>query len=202
MKLLDILLLPKNFYKKLNDKRSTLYLGIVFVGIADLVFNFLDNYSAVFGGKAGNAIYRNIMLSVVFIVILGAVDILFFSKPLFDLFKKFKKETRETETGTKLIKLMKIYISAHFVLVPLEILIYIAAKNINSLNYNVVLIAAFVEFILPVLFSAAISRGINVIYNFQPLFKRLVFIVVFIWTYALGFALSFVIDNWIMKLFV
>jgi len=202
MKLLDILLLPRNFYKKLNDKRLTLYFGIIFIGIADFMFNFLDNYSAIFSGKAENAIYKNIVLFAVFIVIVGAVDILFFSKPLFDLFKKFKKESHEFESDTKLIKLMKVYISAHFVLVPLEILIYAAAKNVDSLNYNLVLIAAFIELILPVLFSAAIARGINVIYNFEPLFKRLVFIVVFIWSYALGYALSYVIDNWIMGIFI
>jgi hypothetical protein len=202
MKLLDILLLPKNFYKKLNEKRSTLYLGIIFIGIVDLVFALFENYSIIFSGKAENVIYQNIALLAAFIIILGAVDVLFFSIPLFDLFKKFKKESHDIETNTKLIKLMKVYISAHFVLVPLEVLIYLVAKNIDSLNYNVVFIAAFIELILPVLFSAAITRGINVIYNFQPLFKRLVFLVVFIWSYALGFALSFVIDNWIMELFM
>jgi len=202
MNLLDILFLPKNFYRKLNEKKLTLYMGIIFIGIVDLVFTFADNYSNIFSNKAENVILKNIVLLVACIIIIGIVDVVFFSIPLFDLFKKFKKESQDIEPRTKLIKLMKVYISAHFVLVPLEILIYLAAKNINSLNYSVVFIAAFIEMILPIIFSAAIARGINAIYDFQPIYKSLVFIVTFVWSYALGFALSYVIDNWIMRLFM
>lgn len=202
MKLLDILLLPRNFYKKINEKKITLLPGIIFIGIIDLIFHIIDKYSDLFVGKSQSVLLQNVLLVLLFVILLGIFDVLFFAKPFFDLFKKFKRESEEKDPVYQLIRLMKVYISAHFVLLPLEIIIYLAASNIESLNNNIILIVALIELILPILFSAAISRGINEIYNFQFSFKRLVFPLVFVWTYALSYAFSFVVDKWLMKLFV
>lgn len=202
MKILDILLLPKSFYRKINEKKFTLLLGIIFIGIFDLLFKLVDKYSDIFDGKPQNAIIQNILLAAASILVLGMLDVLFFSKPLYDIFKKFKRESEMADSRLQLIKLMKVYIAAHFVLIPLEVLLYLAVINIESLSNNVIYLAAFLELTLPILFSAAISRGINQIYKFQLIFSKLVFPLVLIWSYALGYAFSYIINQWIMKLFV
>lgn len=201
MKISDMLLLPRTLYQKTDGKKSTLYLGILLVGVADIAFDAASNWTRIFGNKPEGGLILNILATLLLIIVTGFADAVFFTIPLFDIFKKFRKEEDVKETdNVQRIRLMKVYILAHLAIIPAEIVIYIIVGDGTSLAYNAVTyIAVLLALAVPFLFAAAISRGINSIYRFEPFFRRIVFTVVFIWTYALSYAFDFGVD-WLMKL--
>jgi len=203
MKLLDIFLLPRRLYQNLTDRKLPLYLGILFVGLADLALPHLkENYIKLFANKSLNALLCNVILAVLFAVVIGLVDVIFFSVPLFDLFKVFRKEKEVSEAGNLRIKLMKIYILAHVIIVPVNIILYFVFPNINvNSNNPLIVLLAYISLLVMVWFSAIISRGINSIYSFQPVFRRVVFLTVFLWNFILAPVLEYIISSWIMPLF-
>ncbi|HOJ10556.1 MAG TPA: hypothetical protein PK733_08180 [Clostridiales bacterium] len=215
-KWLDILLFPRSLYKKISDKKLTLYIGIIFIGLVDLGFPLADNFKSFYTGDGYSRIVYNIALTIIFTILLGAIDILFFSIPISDLFKRFKKGNKPAD-GNQVyekglfIKLIKVYMIAHFLILLPEIISFIIYRNIantlvsgvttNNLNSVLLYIAFFIDVLIPFWFSGAITRGVDVVYEFKPLYKRLVFLVIFVWNYLLGYALSYMISNWILKLF-
>lgn len=202
--LLNVLLLPKSLYKKITDGKLTLVLGILLVGFIDMMYLLWDNRSTLFLQKAQNLLIINIALAVVFIVLVGLIDVLFFSLPLFDLFKRFKKE-KEVHDGQGLaIKLIKVYIAVHFIVTPVNALLYPLLSRVDMKSPQLLITFAFLYslVLLPVWFSAAISRGINTIYGFNPLFKRFVFVAVFTWNFFLNLALDQIINKWLPRFFV
>jgi len=202
MKISDMLLLPKSMYQKTDGKKVTLYIGIFLIGLVDIAFNLFFNWQDIFGGKAEVNLILNILITLFLAAILGFLDVTFFAIPLFDIFKRFKKEEEVREPqNIQRIRLMKVYMLAHIVIVPVEVIIYAIAGDGTNLDYNfATYIAVLLALILPVWFAAAVSRGIKSIYRFTPEFRGLVFILVFIWTYALSYAFDFM-TGWLMKLF-
>ncbi len=196
--LLDILLLPKNFFRKLKDNKTTLYLGIVILGFIDVIYFIIDNHKKIFD-KPALTMYYNITLMIVVILLFGLIDVLFFSLPLYDLFKRFKKESDVPARGDELPKLMKIYILASLLIFPANLMVYFAGKANGADLYDSSTVY-ILSLLISVWGSAVITRGINVIYNFQPAFKRLVFICVYVWSLLLSYALLYITDNWIIKL--
>jgi len=80
-KLLDVLLFPKDLYKRITDKKPGLYGGIIFVGLVDIVFVLFINYNKLFVDKTQGDLIFNIILSIIFIFGLGIIDVFFFSIP-------------------------------------------------------------------------------------------------------------------------
>lgn len=122
-RLLDILLLPKQIYQKLTDKKPFLYGGIIFVGAVDMVFPLIDHRVMVFGGKSAGMLNYNIGFALLFMLILGFVDVLFFCLPIFDLLRILKKDG-PLFTNVNLIRLAKSYITAHLLIVPFNAIFY------------------------------------------------------------------------------
>ena len=201
MNLLDLLLFPRELYRKLNDRKLTLYLGVIFIGIVDVAFMLDKHYTRLFADKSGDALIYRIALLCLLIVAIGVIDVIFTCVPLFDLFKKFKAEPEAPVLTATIVRLMKAYIMSHFILIPVEAVLYLAKNNINMIPKDIIFFAGLIGTIIPFWFSAIITRGINTIYSFQPFYRSLVFMVVFIWTSILGWVLSYSLDNWIMKLF-
>lgn len=221
-KLLDILLLPKGLYKRLTNKKTSLYIGIIFIGLIDLGFDLFDRYSEIFSNRTQGDLIFNIFLTVVFIVAFGIIDVLFFTIPLFDLFKRFRKSTklplnkdtigiisrnikeREIKDKGLMVKLMKVYIASHLPIVPAEIFIFLISENIVNGSSNItwlILVVSVIGILIPIWFSAAIAKGINVLYEFRPLFKRMVFVIIFVWNILLVYAFTYMKDKWILVLF-
>ena len=202
MRISDILLLPRALYQKVSGRKATLYIGMFLIGVLDIVFDITPKWQDIFGGNSLENLIIKILVTLIFVVIVGFVDVVFFAIPLFDLFKKFKKEEEISEPhNIQRIRLMKVYMLAHIVIVPVEIIIYAIVGDGSNLDYNfATYLAVLLALALPFWFAAAISRGIKSIYRFAPVFRGLVFIVVFIWTYALSYAFEFGID-WLMNLF-
>jgi hypothetical protein len=127
---------------------------------------------------------------------------MFFSIPLFDLFKTFKKVKEEPHSDELLIKFMKVYVCASIVVFPINLifdLIIKYSKMPTGLGLDTFL---SISILLPsIWFAAIVARGVNEIYDFQLFYKKLVFLVVLAWSTILGIVLWFIMDNWLMVLF-
>lgn len=205
-KFFNIVLFPKSLYKRISDNKLTLFLGIIFIGIIDLGFVLVEGFRQFFGGAETSKTVYNIALAILFTLLLGVVDVLFFTIPMFDLFKRFKKREGSVVTNEQgqFIKLAKVYIIAHFLILVPQIIMFLIYRNIVltlNISNRLLYVALFIDFIIPFWFSAAISRGVNTIYKFKTLFGKLSFLILFVWNYVLGHALSYVISNWILSVF-
>lgn len=202
MKISDILLLPKKLYEKMTGKRHTLILGIILVGIADMVFTLYENHTRLLTGKTAAVLYYNITLTIVLTILVGFIDVLFFSLPLFDLFKRFRREKAVPNEGEQLVKFMKVYICANLLVLPLNALFYyiFGRETFVQSSYAGILAYAYI-FIIPIWISATVSRGTNVIYTFPVPLKKMVFMASFIWSSVLSMVLGYMVDSWLMLLF-
>ena len=202
--ILDVLLFPKSYFAKLTDKLPTLFLGIIFVGLSDAVFLLLNRIPVIFCNKTLNVLIFNSTLALCIAVLLGLIDIIFFSVPLFDLFKFFRVNERVKDMNGQLIKLMKVYISAHFIIVPVQA-IFVATVRLSELagmTSSFSISIALIEFLLmPIWLAAIVARGINSIYDFDDRLKGMIFVIVYGWYLLLSYALSFTIGNWLPLLF-
>lgn len=202
-KLLNILLYPTKLIAGLNDKRPALYAGILLIGIIDLFApDFIGTYKLFFTGIPSGSISWNMLAAVGVVVLLGVADTVFFSVPLYDLFKWLKKKEDKPHNASS-VKIMKIYIMSHFLIVPVNVIMHYSlfrgvTENSGPLITNLYL-AYF--FLILVWSSAIVTRGINTLFNFNPIFKRLTFIVVFTWNFLLGLVFQLQIINWLLKLF-
>ncbi len=202
--LLDILLLPKSLFAKITDKLPILFLGFTFVGLADAAVLLLKHIPRIFVNKTLSVLIFNSTLALCIAILLGLIDVVFFSLPLFDLFKFFRVKERIQNINGQLIKLMKVYISAHFIIVPVqaffEATIYLSTMAGMNTNFSVSM--ALIGFILiPIWLSAIVSRGINTIYDFDDRLKSTVFVIVYTWHLLLTFAIRFTMANWILMIF-
>lgn len=90
-RLLDMFLFSKDLYKRITDKKQSFYAGIIFVGLADIGFHLYKYFDKIFINKVKGDLIFNIVLSIIFVIAIGVIDVFFFSIPLFDLFKRFKR---------------------------------------------------------------------------------------------------------------
>lgn len=202
-KLLNILLFPPRLFAGLNDKRLTLYAGILLIGIIDLfVPDFLGTYKLLFTGIPIESVSWNTLIAIGVVVLLGVVDTVFFSVPLYDLFKWLKKREDKPHDASP-VKIMKVYIMSHFLIVPVNVLFHYLFFSSITANSGALITNLYLAyfFVILVWSSAIVSRGINTLFSFNPIFKRLTFIVVFTWNFLLGMVFELQILNWLLKLF-
>ncbi|AUS98255.1 hypothetical protein CDQ84_11610 [Clostridium thermosuccinogenes] len=206
MNIFDMLLLPKKLYQKVTDRKSTLYIGFILVGIIDLSTFIIDDFTRLFYGRPASTLFYNITLAILLAVFIGFIDVLFFSVPLFDLFKMFKRENVDASSRT-LIRFMKTYILVNFLVLPINLIIYTVYSNMDKLgisldnNYSILFVILLIDLLTSIWFSGAAARGANVIYKFDPRLKNAVFMTIFTWSYILAQVFNFMIDKWAMPLF-
>jgi hypothetical protein len=223
---MDILVYPARFYESLTDRKSTLIAGAVMVGAIDFLLpDINNNIRLLFTGKPLNAVLFNIFMTVFAILLLGFIDIFFMGVPLYDIFSYLKKKEAimsEEDSGedytsfsprleskapvqhnATLIKVIKAYIISHFIIVPVETAIYyILMRNITDNSPAWMQNLSLVMLMLIFVWSAAIvTRGVNVLFRFNPVFRRLTFIIVFTWNFILSMVFATQILNWVLKLF-
>jgi len=216
-KLADILAFPAKTYEKLTDKRASLVAGIVLVGLIDFLLpDVMYVIKEFFLGKSSADIAYNAGMSVVVLLLLGFIDVIFVSVPLFDFFRYIKRKELQlakengmggddltTDLQPSAIKVMKIYIMSHFIIVPVSTAYYYAiTKNMTESSSPLMQNLALLLFMVIMIWSAAImARGINVIFRFNTVFKRLTFISVFTWNFLFGMVFDVMIMGWLMRLF-
>lgn len=199
--LMDILLIPKAYFRKLNDNILTLYLGIIFIGLFDMSILLSDNLVKFFIGKPGNILLYNISLFLCFVVFIGVVDVCFFCFPLFDFFKMFKVKEKITSAKVHLIRFMKTYIISHIPIIPLKIvLIFVGQKAMgNDVLMEYVYVVDGV--LIGIWHCAIIIRGIYTLYGFSPKIRGLLFAGLYLWSLILGSVITFSVDKWFLLLF-
>ena len=199
------LLFPARMYDRLTDNKLTLALGIIFIGLVDFflpdVKMVFDTYFTDIGGRAASDILFNMVAAVFIILLIGAVDVIFFSVPLFDIFRYFKKK-EGLPLKTNRIKVMKSYIMAHFLFKPVEVVLFFTLyRNITRDSSDLLIILAYIAiFATNIWSSAIITRGINTLYQFGPVIRRLTFLIVFSWSFLFGTVFSMQIMDWLLKI--
>lgn len=195
IRVLDILLLPRCLYKRYTAKTAFLIPIAVFIGAVDLTFMFGPDILSYFRDKPGSIVLSNVAAAVVTILVIGAVDAFFFSRPLYDLFKHFRKADMQNENAGRLVKIIKVYATAHLPILPVDIsFMLLLTAYLKNMPMSVAYAYIIYDYIVvPVWFSAAITRGINAIYEneFDARYRNFVFLAVFVWNYLLGKAFEF-----------
>ncbi|NJD04203.1 MAG: hypothetical protein FIA99_16790 [Ruminiclostridium sp.] len=205
-KLWNVLLYPAGLYQKLTDNKVTLVTGIILVGLIDFflpdVKEAYKAYFTVLAGKTAVDIQFNIAAAVFVILLLGVIDVVFFSVPLYDVFRFFKKREGLPHRASA-IKVMKVYIMSHFLLIPVSVILYYVFFRYITKNSSVpeLILAEAASFAIMIWASAIITRGINVLYQFSPYLKRLTFLVVFTWGYLFDIVFNMQIMSWLLKIF-
>jgi hypothetical protein len=215
LKLLDVLAFPKKSFENLTDNKKTLFAGIALVGAIDLLLpDVVFIFKTLFSGKQTADIVCNAALMAVIILLLGFIDVFFISIPLFDIFRAIKiKELKiSQEAGLSVdtaadikpsyIKVMKIYIMTHFIIIPVTTAFYYAvSRNYTEGPEWIVNLALTFFMITNIWFSAIMARGTNAIFRFSLLFNRLTFIIIFTWNFLFGMVFEEMIVKWLMQLF-
>jgi hypothetical protein len=199
----DFLLFPVKFYEKLNDSKGFLILGMLLVGLVDF---FLPDAPYVFNNlftqKSSTDVAFNVAVASASVVFLGAIDVIFFSLPLYDLLKYLKKK-EGTYHNASPVKVMKVYIMSHFLVVPVNTLFYyLITKDINE-NSSILLIYFSLAFYLLVLLwsSAIAARGINTLFRNSMILRRLTFTAAILWSFLINLAVGLQLKIWMSCLF-
>jgi len=212
LKVLDILLFPKSIYRKLNDRKMPVFAGMFIVGIIDVVLPLLFNKSEVLFKRGQADLTFNIAAILVCSAVVGAIDIIFFALPLHDLFDWIGKKSNVKFSNNSIVKIIKIYLLAHVFVIPVNIIFNLLWLGINaqslpgSISVSIFFIyyvcVLYFNIIMPIWFSAVIYRGISTIYDkFTLQVKGLVFIAIFLWNNLLSYALSFIVNTLLLKIF-
>lgn len=216
-KLMDILAYPISLYEKLTDRKATLIAGIVLIGVIDFLLPDVKFIiKELFTDKSVPDIVYNAGMAVLVLLLLGFVDVICISVPLFDIFRYLKrkeiqfvsttgigKEDEQPPLRPSVIKVMKIYIMSHFIIIPVSLACNLWDTRFITEDSSALLVnLALIFFMIINIWAAAImTRGLNAIFRFNMLFRRLTFIIVFTWNFLFGMVFDVMIKNWLMQLF-
>ncbi|MCX7711763.1 MAG: hypothetical protein N2484_18120 [Clostridia bacterium] len=202
MKFLDIFLLPKELYRRLNEDRTTLYLGIILVGLRDVGLYLGNRMPEFFAGKSQGILLQNAAVVLGFILLIGLIDVIFFSYPLYDLMKFIKRRQEEPGLEVSVIKLMKVYILANLVVTPIDIVMSVVLTRIGDTSVNPLLVAVLQLVLLATYFwyYAAITRGSSVLFNFRGVLKGWIFLIALLYGDLLNLAFRFIYEKGLMVL--
>lgn len=208
---------PVTTYEKLTDRKATLIAGIALIGVIDFLLpDIMLAIKNLYIGKSTPDIVYNAGMAVLVLLILGFIDVICISAPLFDIAGYLKKKETQfimnTGIGARdqkpvlqpsVIKVMKVYIMSHFIVTPVSIALnYLfslsVAEDGSVLLQNLSLILFMV---IMVWHAAIITRGINALFRMNMLFQRLLFIIVFTWNFLFGVVFNVMVVDWLMKLF-
>ncbi len=203
LKLLDIILLPKRFYEGISSRLWTLYIGIILVGINDLFVTLYVSFDKLFSGKSVSVILQNAGISLISIIIIGAIDVICFAKPLSDIFKRLGT----TEAGASgrgiTIKLMKAYVVANVLMLIINLVLLLGSLGAVD-NSSAVTASADSSDLLSTLailwICAIVTRAAGIIHKMESRNKLTAFILIYIWSLLLGEALRWIFLNVILKM--
>lgn len=206
-KIIDFFLLQKDFYSKLTDKSMWLYIGIALVGIRDVVLSVLGKNIDTSDNVYIQLDLRTAAILFAVAMIIGLVDTMCFSYPIFDIIKYFKKKNDSNSMAmgvsfsSLLTKVIKVYIIVNIILTPLDLLSYFTthmalvreSATLGSLSLVFGVLGYF-------WFNGAITRGLCVLFKLPNSVRGLIFVLVFLWNALLNSALNLVFDQVILRL--
>ncbi len=205
MGLIDLLLLPKGLYHRLDNSRKTLYLGIFLVGIRDVILHLSGDLTKYFSGKTQDVILANLGVMLLFVLILGIVDVVCFSYPMFDLYNLMRRRMNAEgipESKGSAVKIMKIYIIANLIITPIDFgaLFFVNSLGDNPVNNTVALALNVVVFLATLWYFGVITRGVSTLYSFKGAFTVFVFITALLYSDLLNLAFNFISQKGLLVL--
>lgn len=206
-KIIDFFLLTKDFYSKLTDKNMWLYIGIALVGIRDVSlgvlgvnFDITDKMSVTINIRTGAILFLAAL-------IIGLIDVICFSYPIFDIIKHFKKRSDSNSMAmgmsysSVLTKVMKVYIVVNILVTPINLLGYYTMYLGNGFqSLTLLYITAVLDILAYFWFNGAITRGLCVLFKLPTGARSLVFMLVFLWNALLSAALGLLFTQVIIRL--
>lgn len=207
--IIDFFLLPKDIYSRLTDKGMWLYIGIFFVGVRDVVLSLVGT------SLSDNNFYselhfdmRVIAVLLLTVLVIGFLDVISFSYPIFDIIKHFKRKKENVSAMTLgaayssfLTKVMKVYILANLAITPLDIVYYITAHlGISNQSIIYMYIASVLSILSYFWFNGVITRGLCVLFKIPNSVRSLVFVLAFFWNALLGSAIGYLLEQVIRRL--
>jgi hypothetical protein len=207
-KIIDFFLLKKDFYSKLTDKSMWLYIGIALVGIRDVVLAIIGmNYNNTGLSNKIQLNVKTIGILLITALVIGLIDAICFSYPIFDVIKHFKKKSESNSMAlgmlysSLLTKVIKVYAVVNIIITPLDLLSYFTGNLAISYNSRVL---TYITLVLGILayfwFNGAITRGICVLFKLPNNVRGLVFVLVFIWNALLGSAIGYLLNLVLVRL--
>ena len=195
--MLDTLLLPVEMYKKISPGKNTLYLGMLFIGLVDIIPFLTDNYKALLNGKSATTLLSILALTGLLMLLIGLIDVALFSLPLLGIVKHVKKKKEVYDRTNTAVKVMKVYILHHLAILPVNFFILYLVKRygMENLPISLAYLISYVALVIPNWSAAAITRGLNTMFTFTLMEKIRVFFLISIWNWFFGQALIYVIDN-------
>jgi hypothetical protein len=191
----DILLFPRNLYKRLNDNKVPVFIGAIIVGIVDVFLPLLFQHPDILFDIERQYFAYNMIIAFICAIVIGTIDIMFFAMPLFDFLGWLERKNRVKSENASFVKFIKIYLIAHILVIPINIILSISSYYVTN-TLIIYLLGIYFEIIMPIWFSAIIYKGVSTIYNNLAIVARRVsFIAIFLWNTLLSYALSFIIDN-------
>ncbi len=198
-KIIDFFLLQKDFYSKLNDKKMWLYIGIALVGLRDVGLGVIGMN---FDPSAKTHVALNIRTGAILFIaalLIGFIDVICFSYPVFDIIKHFKKRSENNSMAmgvsysSLLTKVMKVYIAVNLIVTPLNLIAYYTLYiNPNNKYLILLYITAVLDILAYFWFNGAITRGLGVLFKLPTGARSLVFMLVFVWNALLTEALNYI----------
>lgn len=208
-KIIDFFLLKKDFYSKLTDKTMWLYAGLVFVGIRDVFFVAynLNSNNVEFSNNFGFS-FSTVGILLLIALVVGFVDIISFSYPVFDTIKHFKNRNESKSMSlvmiysSQLTKIAKMYAIVNVIITPIDLIYYFTGNMAITYNSEIlVYISLVLEILAYFWFNGAITRGICVLCKLSNSIRGIVFVLVFIWNALLSQAIGYLLNMILVRLF-
>ncbi len=205
-RIIDFFLLKKDFYARLNDKNMWLYIGIALVGIRDVGLGVLGLNISPIESSAINFTLKTCAILFLAALVIGLIDVICFSYPIFDIIKYFKKRSDSNALAlgmsysSLLTKVMKVYIVVNILVTPINLLSYYTFHLTGKYEITLlVYITAVLDILAYFWFNGAITRGLCVLFKIPARVRVIVFMLVFVWnallSEALGLLFSLVIGR-------
>ncbi len=206
-KIIDFFLLQKDFYSKLTDKSMWLYIGIALIGIRDVVLGVIGTNIDTTDGININYNVKTVLILFVTALVIGLIDAMCFSYPVFDIIKHFKKRndsnsmTMGMSYSSLLTKVIKVYAVVNIIITPLDLLTYFTThQGIVHQSITLLYISTVFNILAYFWFNGAITRGLCVLFKIPNSVRGLVFVLVFLWNALLSSALGLLFNQVLIRL--
>ncbi|HEX9060808.1 MAG TPA: hypothetical protein VF941_11570 [Clostridia bacterium] len=207
MNLLDLVFFPEQLYSGFNNKKLTLFIGVLIVGISDtfvsvwqrLILSPVKNPLQLIMGHMGMLLALS--------AVIGIIDVLIFSYPVYEGLRIFKNRQAHDEDSSEksvasLVKVMKVYILANILCIPFNamILFLIGVFGSRSNNTDYALILELIQFIIQIIFLGIITRGLSVLYKFKGISIMILLFIVYLYADLMSQAINSGLDKLISNL--
>ena len=203
--MLDSVLLPSDYYRSMSVTKHTFFRCVSINGLFLIGYPFLlEHYRSLFADPPLTSIVINVLISILLILVVGALDTYMFCRPITDLFKFISAKTEGFQDPLLFTKAAKIYTLSALIVNPVLILVtevIFNDLNINSGDFTIVLYM-FTLVLLQIWPLGIMTRGLSSVLRHKRQQRGLVFIAIGIWAIIWAVVIRSVFLELLLKLYV